>query len=492
MWTTGEDLRDSSEATLSMRLGQSGPLHLTGLQGNGTWRVERNAEPPLQSYFVDYSDEVPDEAARGQMGDIAIARPCALHAERPPTAPLQPAPGTPPIRQGGTPPATPPMVPPNIPRTPPGSCPPSQLRNVTTGSCGACPRPNIQVNGKCCPVASLVGNAACSNSNCPSGQTAIGPSNFCCNSGQVYTSPTGAQACCSGQVVSGQCQPPTPPASNCPAGYTPVGGSCCLTSQVTSTGVCCPPGQTPGGPNKNQCLPYIPIHLPPPQCCPAGQIPTAGSKSCCAAANVTTTGLCCPQPVNPNDRTHCPAQIQFVPACAAGYTKMPDGSCCNNRFVSADGRACNQGGRPCAPGEFREPSGACVPIPSNVCPPGEVRTLEGGCRPFPFTSGPCPPGQFRDSNGRCVQAPPAGCPPGATRNGRGECVPVETPGCPPGEVRNRRGICVRVQPPPGVVVPPPPRPVGPPPPPPRRFPRPLPHGPIPHGLPGQPPFGREQ
>src|SRR3974390_3526401 len=200
-------------------------------------------------------------------------------------------------------------------------------------------------------MGTLAGNADCSNSSCPSGQTPIGPSNFCCSSTQVYTGANGAQACCSKPLVNGQCQPPPPPPpSTCLGGYVPVGGSCCLASQMTSTGRCCPAGQTPNGPNNSQCAPFIPIHLPPLTCCPTGQIPVAGPKSCCPTANVTSNGMCCPRPVDPNDRTHCPVQIPFVPACAAGYTKMPDGSCCNNRFVSADGRACNPAGRPCAPG----------------------------------------------------------------------------------------------------------------------------------------------
>jgi hypothetical protein len=506
MWTTGEDLRDSSDAALATRLGKSGPLHVTGLQGNGTWRVERNSEPPLESYFVDYVDEAPDEAARGHMGDIAIARPCALRAQIFPASPPQPPAGAPPIRHGGIPPGeggppgTPPGTPgtpPSVPGTPPGGCPPNQVRNVTTGSCGSCPRPNIQINGKCCSVATLAVNAACSNSSCPSGQTAIGPSNFCCNSGQVYTNPTGAQACCSGRVVDGQCQPSIPPiTANCPTGYVLVGGSCCLASQMTSNGTCCPAGQTPSG---AQCVPYIPIRFPPPLCCPAGQIPTAGSKSCCATANVTTSGVCCPQPVDPNNRTHCPVQIQLVPACAVGYTKMPDGSCCNNRFVSADGMSCNVGGRPCAPGEFRELSGACAPIPSNACPPGEVRSREGGCILIPsgpMPLGPCPRGQFRDSSGRCLQIPSTTCPPGEVRNRSGECGRVEVPACPPGEARSRRGVCVRVEHQPPVVVRRSPRqPIGLPPPPPRfgpRLPFPPPHGPTLRGPPGQAPFGREQ
>ena len=49
------------------------------------------------------------------------------------------------------------------------------------------PGANIQVNGTCCSVTQLAATAACSNSSCPAGQTPIGPSNFCCNSGQVYS-----------------------------------------------------------------------------------------------------------------------------------------------------------------------------------------------------------------------------------------------------------------------------------------------------------------
>jgi hypothetical protein len=501
MWSTGEDLRDASDAALAARLSQSGPLHIDGLQGKGTWRIKRNNEPPLASYFIANIDELEDVAARGHMGDIAIALPCTPRIQYP-TSPPQPPPGAPPVRHGGSPPGAP-GTPPQTPGPPPGGCLPNQLRNVSTGGCVPnCPRPNIQVNGKCCSVATLTANAACSNSSCPAGQAPIGPSNFCCSSTKVYTGANGAQACCSQPLVNGQCQPPPPPPpSTCLGGYVPVGGSCCLGSQMTSTGKCCPAGQTPSGPNNSQCVPFIPIHVPPLTCCPTGQIPVAGPKSCCPTANVTSNGVCCPQLVDPNDRTHCPTPIHFVPACAVGYTKMPDDSCCNNRFVSADGRACNPGGRPCAPGEFRGPSGTCVPIPSNVCPPGEVRTLEGGCRPFPFTSGPCPPGQFRDSSGRCMPIQSAACPAGEIRNGRGECIPIETPGCPPGQVRNRRGACVRIGPP-SVVVPPPRRPLGPPlqqgprlPLPPQQEPRlplPVPHGPIPRGLPGEPPIGREQ
>ena len=392
MWSTGEDLRDASDAALAAKLGRSGPLDVDGLQGNETWRVRRNDEPPLGTYFIDYDDAFNEDAARGHMGDIAIVRACPSLPSRQiqifPTTP-----GGPPGGHPGTPGT------PRTPRTPPGGntppgCPPDQARNVTTGVCGQCTRPNVLINGKCCTVGALVANAACSNSSCPSGQTAIGPSNFCCNSSQVYTGAGGAQACCSGPVVNGQCQSSTTPPkcmpgnpSCCGSGYVPSGGSCCLASQMTSTGTCCPSGQVPSGPNKSQCKPPILIPIGP-RCCAAGLIPT-GDGSCCAAANVTTSGACCSQPVNPNDRTKCPVPTPTTPTCATGYTKMRDGTCCNNRFISSDGTSCMTGKPACAKGEFRDPSGACLPVaaPPSPCAPDEVRDSSGNC----MSGGPVPP-----------------------------------------------------------------------------------------------------
>lgn len=494
MWSTGEDLRNASDPTLAAQLGQSGPLHVDGVQGNGTWRIRPGNAPPVESYFIAYFDELEDAAAHGQMGDMEIARPCAAAAQIYPIAPPRPPPAPPPIRHGelppggGGPPGTPPPPPPG---TPPGACSPDQLRNVTTGACGSCSPPNIQVNGKCCPTATLAANAACSNSNCPTGQTAVGPSNFCCPSNQVYNGAGGAPACCSGPLVNGQCPtPPPPPITTCEKGYVQVGGACCLASQVTSTGVCCPAGKAPGGPNKSQCVVLIPIHVPPQACCPSGEIPTTGPKSCCPTANVTTNGACCPGPVDPANRSACKTLIPLT-ACAAGYTKMPDGSCCNNRYLGADGKSCNVSRQQCAPGEFRDERGVCVPVPSTSCPPGQFRTTSGACLPIPTTTCPpgeerdregkcvpvptptCPPGEIRDREGRCIaERPepcprgeirngegacvperPAACPPGQIRNPEGACVPARAPPCPPGEFRNRFGACIRIGPPPRIFVP---------------------------------------
>ena len=262
MWSTGEDLRDAVDSALVARLTKVGPPDVDGLQGNETWRVRRDDEPPLATYFIDYDDRFDEDGARGHLGDLAIARTCAPLP--PPHIQIFPnTPGGPPGRHAG-----PPRIPPGKPGTPPppptDNCPPNQARNVTTGTCGQCPRPNVLINGKCCVVNSIAANAACSNSTCPTGQTAIGPSNFCCNNAQVYSGSGGAKACCSGQVVNGQCQPShTPPKTPlcapgspcCGSGYVKSGNSCCLASQMTSTGMCCPKGQVPSGPNKAQCQP---------------------------------------------------------------------------------------------------------------------------------------------------------------------------------------------------------------------------------------------
>jgi hypothetical protein len=511
MWTTGEDLRDSSDATLAAQLSQSGEVNVTGLQGNGTWLARPDNAPPLQSYFIDYADEFPDAAARGHMGDIAIARHCT---------PTQPASIiVPPLPSGfrpGPPGASPTCVPgycpptqtpgctPNQPCGPlhkcmpwqicgPGGnpvCPPNELIRRTDNSCvPGCDRPNIAFNGQCCTVGSLVPGGNCSNSSCPPGQTAIGPSNFCCNSSQVYSGAGGAPACCSGTLVNGKCTPPPPPSTtNCAKGYVPIGNSCCLASKITSTGICCPAGQAPSGPNKSQCEKIVIIPIGP-RCCASG-IPTASGK-CCPPANVTTSGDCCLEPVDPRHRMSCKVLIPLA-ECAPGYTKMPDGSCCNNRFIGPDGKSCELNRQSCPPGEFRNASGICVPIPSISCPPGQFRDGTGACRPIPSAS--CPPGESRNREGACAPIPSGACPPGRERNRSGECEPTPSPECPRGEVRNSTGACVRVELPPPIVgpvvprrpiMPPPlPRQLGP------RLPIAPPHGPIFRGPPGPAPFSR--
>jgi hypothetical protein len=408
LWATGEDLRHPADAALSATLARSGALDVAGLQGNGSWLVRPANAPPLASYFIDYVDEYDDPAARGYMGDVAIERLCSPAQ---PTGPL-PFRGLPPAFPTGGKPGGPPGTPPSPPACPPwkicGShgtpvCPPGQIIRAATNSCEpSCQRPEVLINGKCCSVTSIAANAACSNSSCPSGQTAIGPSNFCCASSQVYSGANGAQACCNGKLVNGKCSTPThnPPISNCAKGYVAIGSACCLASKVTSTGVCCLAGEAPSGPNKSQCEKIVLVPIGP-QCCMSG-IPTASGK-CCAPANVTTSGVCCPGPVDPKNRKDCTTLIPLA-VCAAGYTKMPDGSCCNNRFVGADGKSCSTSREACPAGEFRDANSACTPIPAAPCPSGEARNREGICVAVPVVGG-CAPGEIRDRDGNCVPAP---------------------------------------------------------------------------------------
>ena len=491
VWMSGEDLRQSPDAALAARLSHSGPLPVSGLEGVGAWQDRPRNAPPVQSYFVSYADGPPDDAARGHMGDIAILRSCeavrhaGLAPPTPPTgyappprgSPALPVPPAPPLMAPPGPPGGPPpsLQPPHVktpPPPPPGSCLPNEVRRIPTGACApTCPRGDVQIGRRCCPVATLAANAACSNSSCPAGQTTIWPSNFCCDLSHVYTGAGGAPACCSGQVVNGRCLPAKtpvcppggPPTAQCPCptGYVQAGGACCLASQATSSGVCCLSGAAPGGPNRTACLPIF--HIPiGPLCCASGLIPTAGG-ACCAPANVTTAGVCCPGPVDPSNRGACPAHIPSVPACAAGYERMSDGTCCNRRFVSADGRSCLTGRAPCGPGEFRNPQGACerlappvaappptvVPLPvvaPPACPTGESLNREGRCAPV--RPAPCPPGLIRGPDGACARIAPPPCPQGQERLRNGECAAPAPRPCPPGRERLRTGACARIAPPP--------------------------------------------
>jgi hypothetical protein len=459
MWTTGEDLRHSPDPELAAALKQTGTLDVTGLQGNGTWLTRRVDTPPLESYFVDYADKPADAAARGYMGDIAIARQCTppQRAELLPinNRPRRPPPDGPP--SGGTPPGgTPPG---GNPPPPTGSCPPL-CDNVPPPSstcppvCGpppvsTCPPGEMSINGRCCSPNSAVSTGnACSNSSCPSGQIAIGPSNFCCPGNQVYTNSSNLQVCCPNIVINGKCANLPPPVRRClpgsrdpnccPDGYTSTGTTCCLTSQMTSTGTCCPTGQIPSGPNKGQCKPIV--RLPPKFCCASGLVPTA-NRTCCAPANLTSSGICCGGPVDPKNRATCPPRSPVTPptpACASGYTRVTDGTCCNNRFLSADGQSCGR----------RTPSGN-VPPPPSACPRGQTHDVAGNCVKSPPSA--CPRGQTRDGDGDCVTSRPSACPRGQTRDGDGDCVTPPPAPCPPGQIRD--GIR-------GCVLPPPPCPRG--------------------------------
>lgn len=408
LWTTGEDLRATKDQALVKYLDQSGPPNVDGLQGNETWRIRRGDEPPREAYFIDFDDKFDDLGARGHMGDVAIPRTCSSLPA--PEEQIFPKPGHEPPGHGNPPPP-PGKCPPNTP-CPPGTCPPGQAWGRHSGECGQCGRPNVVINGVCCSPADITANGACVSNNpgCPQGQTPVGPSGACCPANEIYSSASGAQACCATPLVNGQCGPPPPPPpgqSGCPSGYVPAGGTCCLASQVTSNGVCCPAGKIPTGPNKGQCETMIPIPIGGGACCTNGQIPVGVSGGCCAPAFVTTLGVCCSQPVDPNNRTSCPATTQSIIKCAPGYVHMPDGSCCEKSHVSADGKSCTAPRRPFAPGGDCRKLGPNIifdpddPRACKTCPAGLVADEDHmACRGGSVPGGGTPP------SGNCADQGP--------------------------------------------------------------------------------------
>ncbi|MBR1089696.1 hypothetical protein JQ621_19715 [Bradyrhizobium manausense] len=180
-------------------------------------------------------------------------------------------------------------------------CPPGQLTSKDVccpagqkpqadGTCGQygytpCAQQQLSVTGICCPVGTKPqSDGSCQG--CPAGtvtspltgactQQQLCPSNTlqksngqCCPPpGAVGGAPAAAACFCpTGQSFDGQkCVAGSEPASGCFPGYVHLqGGGCCLASQATLDGVCCPPGQHPDA-NRRACVGVEqPIHITPP------------------------------------------------------------------------------------------------------------------------------------------------------------------------------------------------------------------------------------
>ncbi len=207
LWETGEQLRKSADPALAAKLGK--PTDVDGLQGNGEWQIRHGDEPPLKTYFIDYDDRFDDDAARGHLGDLAILRNCS-----PARSEIIQSPGGghkwPGKMQTRWQLAAPREVKPTasaaetrraaarpirsrqrrgINSCQP-SCPPDQVRRAADYRCQpSCPRPGIQIGDRCCQPSELAATAICSNTQRPGcsswARSPIGPSNFCCPSGQV-------------------------------------------------------------------------------------------------------------------------------------------------------------------------------------------------------------------------------------------------------------------------------------------------------------------
>jgi hypothetical protein len=310
------------------------------------------------------------------------------------------------------------------------------------GTCATCPPDQMPVGAS---------NFCCDRSLIYTDRTGV---QACCRDGKLANGrcqPTTSH----GVPALPQCTPGAIDPKCCASGYQPVANKCCLTGQMTSQGLCCPLGQTPSGPNKDRCQP-IRVGWHPPgsdgnggtrtgdgdsQCCVAGLVSVADG-SCCAPNQVTAAGVCCPAGQRPDPKSRfscvpttacnlpailvsgaccpsnriykdasgrqqcCPQDMnqgsgrcevtQLRPLCATGYTEMPDGSCCSNRLVSADGRACRE-----RPGRVPIPIPVPVPVEPG-CGPGRHKDPRSGVC---VSDGECPKG-MRRVGGSCVGTPP--------------------------------------------------------------------------------------
>jgi hypothetical protein len=297
-----------------------------------------------------------------------------------------------------------------------GCCPPGQAAGPN-GQCKmtSCAAPSKQVGGRCCSPDDLKVGGACAANVCGAGKAPAGASGACCPSNQLYNGASGQQLCCAKPLVNGQCQPlsgnpldpkcapgSTDPAC-CAKGFQWAGGSCCQQSQVTSTGVCCPAGQSPTGPKKDQCTPTYTGNQPPygdtppgtnKQCCMAGSTLTVGG-SCCAITQITSGGMCCPagQVPDPKNRKVCIVQklqgTPVLPTCPQGQSKDSEGVCCPN--ANLKGGRCVQGGNQ-------------KPLSNPVPPPVSVQPTPVPIRPNAVQPVPPPPPAIRPNNVR--PAPP--------------------------------------------------------------------------------------
>ena len=408
-------------------------------------------------------------------------------------------------------------------------CPAGSTPDPATGQCSSstttptCRRGEFQTSfGNCCPIGSVVSSTGmcCPRGSTPdpaTGQCSSSTTTPTCRRGEFLTS---FGNCCNiGSVVSntGTCCPRgstpdpktgkcTPPANNiCSPGYVQTGTNtpdsvlgCCLATQVTSTGICCAAGQTPGGLNNSECLgvangctaPLVQVGnrccsqtdlKPGGKCaaCNAGTTQTCSvtqnsggvygvTCSCCPSRQVTATGECCPagtKPGGPNNYLcEPPPPPPPIPnsCCTPGSIPTPDPSrvnglqnrssmiCCPMANVTSNGVCCSE---PVDPKNRRS-----CPAPQSENKEEEKKTCAQGYRAMPdgtccndrFVSPDgtkcstaqtlCPPGQFRDTAGGCTPIAPGGCPPGEVRNADGVCVRMPT--CAPGETSGPNGTCL--------------------------------------------------
>ena len=183
---------------------------------------------------------------------------------------------------------------------------------------------------------------------------------------------TSRKACWTIRVLA---RPSTP---TCPPNYVATsGGQCCLKSQMTRSGVCCPAGQRPDR-RRQTCVPVRPpaVVIPPPVV-----TPPPGVR--CPPGQHLRRGRCVP------DNIGCPRGSHLVGRrCVPNIVRCPPGT---HRV----GRHCLPNVRTCPPGTHRV-GRRCLPN-IRACPPGTHRVGRRCVRNVIV----CPRGTHRVGN-RCV------------------------------------------------------------------------------------------
>jgi hypothetical protein len=280
LWSTGEVLRRAADPALAAPLAASGPLDVSGLQGNWIWLTRPRNVPPLLGAFTDYDDHFDDAAARGHMGDLAIWRVCG------------------PVLPGGW--MFPGWIEPDLfiglyglAGFPPGGGP--------SGPGGACPADQKKPGFHCCPTGTSPDASGQCKPWCPNGAKNA-QDVFACGLGfDPAASAAGAPKCLGGAspvvgkgLLGCAAHSPALAAPICPAGYAkqpvPGLGALCLPTKPQKQ---CAPGQQIGldGHCHNlcngglawpvtQCCPVGAVLSPIGQCCPAGSSPDPKTGTC--------------------------------------------------------------------------------------------------------------------------------------------------------------------------------------------------------------------
>ena len=486
LWSTGEVLRHADDAQLAERLSASGPLDLTGLQGNRTPDVRPRNLPPMATVFTDYNEHFDDSGARGHMGDLVIWRVCGeprslgwrsdfdfgyFEFDEEEIVIIDEwtdeggeCVGYRCCPRGMSPDAS-------------GHCRPwchekhGSPRDWRLCGLGFDPRGPRCLDGSTprndTPFGCVGASPILSAKVCPAGWTRTdipGAGEICAPTPQQRHCRPGEQA-----GLDGVCRPPRckwiewPDPLCCPpdSKITPHGECCPPGAEIDAHGECCPPGSRldvhhlccPAGSlidATGACCPpgaTLDVHK---LCCPSGRVidgngaccpPGArldSEKNCCPINAVTDKrGRCCPVGAHVNPQTgECSRVIPTpisTPACGPNETGI-SGQCCANNSVLKTG----EGRLLCCPHPL-DALGRCErPRPPPVCAPGSV----------PLRSGACCPSDRVTQDGTCgvdviiplFVVPEGGlCANGAAPDSEGRCSAPQW--CPEGRRPDRFGHC---------------------------------------------------